>query len=376
MAQLGVGLIGCGNISTAYLRLAPMFAGFEMRAVADLNPKAAQVQADAFGLRAETVDDLLAADDIDVVVNLTIPAAHFEVTRAILEAGKHAYGEKPLVLSLEEGEVLRALAEAKGLRVGAAPDTFLGGVHQQARAVVDGGEIGQVISGTAHVMNRGMEAWHPNPDFFFQPGAGPVLDLGPYYIANLVQLLGPVASVAASGATGFETRTIGSGARVGEAIPVTTPTTLHALLTFDAGAVITLSASWDVTAHRHGHMELYGTKGTLFLPDPNFFGGALELGTEDGIAPLAAWDHPFGRPNEEQDSPRANYRTAGLAEMVAALREYRPHRCALDFAVHCVEVMTSILRAAESGERVDLKTRCVRPAPLGPDAAAALLREG
>ncbi|MEM6465156.1 MAG: gfo/Idh/MocA family oxidoreductase, partial [Pseudomonadota bacterium] len=165
-------------------------------------------------------------------------------------------------------------------------------------------------------------------------------------------------------------------ARAGEAISVTTPTTLHALLTFDAGAVITLSASWDVTAHRHGHMELYGTKGTLFLPDPNFFGGALELGTEDGIAPLAAWDHPFGRPNEERDSPRANYRTAGLAEMVAALREDRPHRCALDFAVHCVEVMTSILRAAESGERVDLQTRCVRPAPLGPDAAAALLREG
>ncbi|MEJ6478438.1 MAG: Gfo/Idh/MocA family oxidoreductase, partial [Octadecabacter sp.] len=197
MAKLGVGIIGCGNISAAYLRLGPLFRALEMRAVADISMDAANARAAEFGVRAQTVAGLLAADDIDVIVNLTIPAVHYQVTRQILEAGKHAYSEKPLVLTLEEGEALRELAAAKGLRVGSAPDTFLGGAHQQARAAIDAGDLGRIIGGTCHVMSHGMEHWHPNPDFFFQAGAGPVLDIGPYYVTNLIQLVGPVKTVSA-----------------------------------------------------------------------------------------------------------------------------------------------------------------------------------
>ena len=196
-APLGVGIIGSGHISTAYLELARAFRAIEVRAVADLRQDVARAQAEKYGVRALSIDALLAEDDIDVIVNLTIPAAHYEVTRSILEAGKHAYSEKPLVLTLDEGRSLRALAEANDRRVGSAPDTFLGGAHQQARAEIDGGSIGKVVTGTAHVMSHGMENWHPAPDFFFQPGAGPMLDVGPYYVTNLVQLLGPVRRVAA-----------------------------------------------------------------------------------------------------------------------------------------------------------------------------------
>ncbi|WP_068109245.1 Gfo/Idh/MocA family protein [Tropicimonas marinistellae] len=377
METMGVGIIGCGNISTAYLKLAPLFKGLEVRAVADLSPEAAQAQADEFGVRAEDPEALLAAEDIGVVVNLTVPAAHFAVTRAILAAGKHAYSEKPFVLSLEDGEALRALAETKGLRIGSAPDTFLGGTHQQARALIDEGAIGPVLAGTAHVMSRGMEAWHPNPDFFFQPGGGPVLDLGPYYITNLVQLLGPVRRVAALANAGFATRTIGSGPRQGETVPVNTPTNIHALLDFASGATVTLSASWDIAAHRHANMELYGADGSLYVPDPNFFGGDLVLATNrDSSAPVDLWDHPFGRPNEEKnDERRANYRTAGLADMVAAIAEGRPHRCSLDLAVHVIDVMTAILRSGENGQFETLSTTCERPAPLTPAEAAALLKD-
>jgi predicted dehydrogenase len=372
VSTLGIGIIGCGNISTAYLKLAPLFRNIEVRGVADLDPAAAEARGAEFDVRAYPIKDLLAADNIDIIVNLTIPAAHYGVTKRILEAGKHAYSEKPLVLKLAEGEDLRALAQAKGLRVGAAPDTFLGGTPQQARQMIDAGEIGEVVSGTCHVMSHGMEDWHPNPDFFFQPGAGPVLDIGPYYITTLLHLLGPVARVAALTTSASPTRTITSQPRFGEVIPVETPTNIHALLSFASGASITLSASWDVWAHRHGPMELYGTGGTLFLPDPNFFGGDLELaGKNGGIDPVAPWQHPFGVPNEELN--RANYRTAGLADMAQGIVQGRPHRCSLDLAIHAVDVMTSILTSGETGSFVDLTTTCARPDALGPDAAADLM---
>ncbi|MXU65992.1 Gfo/Idh/MocA family protein [Oceanomicrobium pacificus] len=373
---LGVGIIGCGNISTTYFKFAPLFKGIEMRACADMNPDAAQAQADAFGLRAMSVEDLLAADDIDIIVNLTIPDAHFAVSKAILEAGKHVYSEKPLVLSLEEGETLRGLADAKGLKVGCAPDTFLGGSHQMARKLIDDGAIGSVTSGTAHVMNHGMEHWHPNPDFFFLPGGGPVLDLGPYYIANLINLLGPVERVAALTGMATPTRTISSEPRNGEEIAVKTPTDIHALLSFKSGAAITLSSSWDVWAHRHGHMELYGTEGSLFLPDPNFFGGTVEMAGRDGeIAPVPLWDHPFGIPNQQHSQGMmANHRSAGLADMAAAILEDRDFRCALERALHGVDVMLSILKSGETGAFVTLSTTCSRPEALSIEQAQALLK--
>ena len=376
MDKLGVGIIGCGNISTAYLKLGPLFRALDMRAVADLNMAAATARAEEFGVRAHSVEDLLAADDIDVVVNLTVPGAHYAVSKAILEAGKHAYSEKPLVLTLEEGESLRALAEANGLRIGSAPDTFLGGAHQLARAALDEDAVGRIIGGTAHVMSHGMEAWHPNPDFFFQPGAGPVLDIGPYYITNLVQLIGPVKRVTAMASTTFPTRTIGSGERAGQTVPVDTPTNIHAILEFETGAIVTLGTSWDVWAHGHVNMELYGETGSLFVPDPNFFGGTVEIAGEDGTRrALPEVDHPFGRPNQEHAKfgALANYRCAGLADMAEGIATGRKHRCDIDLAVHVVDVMTGILRAAEQKSFVELTTSCARPAALSPADAAALL---
>lgn len=377
MEKIGVGIIGCGNISAAYLRLAPMFSAFEIRAVADIDLAAARARAAEFGVRAETVADLLKAPDIGIVVNLTVPVAHFAVTRDILMSGKNVYSEKPLVLSLEEGEALRTLAGEKGLRIGSAPDTFLGAAHQQARALIDQGRIGQITSGTAHVMSRGMEHWHPNPDFFFQPGAGPILDVGPYYVTNLIQLLGPVRRVAALANSAFTSREILSDPRRGERIEVRTPTNIHALLDFASGAVVTLTASWDVAAHRHANMELYGTEGSLFVPDPNFFAGKVETAAVgDEPIEVPPWDHPFGKVNETgRDKGQANYRGAGLADMAEAILLGRAHRCSLDLALHAVDVMTGVLTSGETGRFVEMSTTCDRPAALGPSDAAQLMGE-
>ncbi len=373
---LGIGIIGCGNISAAYFRLAPLFKGLEVRACTDINMGAAEARAKEFGVKAQPIDMLLENPDVDVVINLTIPDAHYAVTSRALEAGKHVYSEKPFVLSVDEGLTLKKLADSRNLRVGSAPDTFLGGSHQLARKLVDDGEIGTVTSGTAHVMSHGMEHWHPNPDFFFLPGAGPVLDVGPYYIANLINLIGPVRRVAALTNMATPTRTIGGdGPRKGEQIPVKTPTTVHALLEFASGAAVTLGASWDVWGHRHHPMELYGTDGALFVPDPNWFGGTVEVASNTGkVAEVETWDHPFSKPNDVRPSGSyANYRTAGLADMAAAILEGREARCGMERALHGIDIMTSILKSGETGAFVELTTTCTRPEPLGPDAARALL---
>ncbi|ACI55376.1 oxidoreductase domain protein [Rhizobium leguminosarum bv. trifolii WSM2304] len=374
--ELGVGIIGCGNISTTYFSLAPLFKGLKVLACADINVQAAEARAKEYGVKAQTIDALLANDEIDVVVNLTIPDAHFRVSKSILEAGKHVYSEKPLVLSLEEGEELRRIAREKNLAVGCAPDTFLGGAHQLARKFIDDGGIGRVTSGACYVMSPGMEMWHPNPDFFFLPGGGPILDLGPYYIANLINLIGPVKRVGAMTSMASPTRTITSEPRNGEIIPVKTPTTIQALLEFVSGATVTLSASWDVWSHRHANMELYGTGGSLYVPDPNFFGGTVEAsGRDKDIKPLDAWEHPFGKINQENpNGSRANYRTAGLADMAMSLIEGRDARCSLDRTLHGVDVMTSILKSGEEGRFIDLTTTCTQPAALGIEEAQALLK--
>jgi len=375
--ELGVGIIGCGNISTTYLANAPLFKGIRVVACADIDPDAARSQAEKFGVRAESIDELLASSAVDIVVNLTVPQAHFHVTKAALERDKHVYSEKPLVLTLAQGETLRALCKSKGLQVGGAPDTFLGGAHQLARAAIDEGKIGRVIAGTCHVMSHGMEHWHPNPDFFFKPGAGPILDIGPYYIANLINLAGPVKRVGALASAATPMRTITSKPRAGETITVMTPTNIHALLEFEQGATVTLSASWDVWAHRHAPMELYGTEGSLFLPDPNFFGGEIEISERgEKIAPLEGWAHPFGIPNQKGEGGMlANYRAAGLADMALAILENREPRCSLDRALHGVDVMTSILKSGEEHRFVELATTCTRPMALGIEEARALLNK-
>ncbi|MBB3590428.1 putative dehydrogenase [Rhizobium sp. BK529] len=374
--ELGVGIIGCGNISTTYFSLAPLFKGLKVLACADINAQAAKLRAEEYGVTAQTIEELLANDEIDVVVNLTIPDAHYPVSKAALEAGKHVYSEKPLVLSLEQGEDLRRIAKEKGLAVGCAPDTFLGGAHQLARKFVDDGGIGRITSGACYVMGPGMEMWHPNPDFFFLPGGGPILDMGPYYIANLINLIGPVKRVGAMTSMASETRTITSQPRNGEVIPVKTPTTIQALLEFVSGATVTLTASWDVWSHRHANMELYGTDGSLYVPDPNFFGGVVEAsGRNKDIKEVTGWDHPFGKFNQESpNGPRANYRTAGLADMAMSLIEGRDARCSLDRTLHGVDIMTSILKSGAEGRFVDLTTTCTQPAALGIEEALALLK--
>ncbi|MDB5474173.1 MAG: Gfo/Idh/MocA family oxidoreductase [Devosia sp.] len=374
----GVGIMGAGNISGAYLRLAPLFKGLEVRAVADIIPEAAKKRADEYGVRAQTPDELLKNSELDVIVNLTIPATHFGVSMDIITAGKHAYSEKPFVLSLEEGIALKKAADDRGLHVGSAPDTFLGGSHQQARQIIDSGQLGKVMSGTTHVMSRGMEHWHPNPDFFFQVGAGPILDLGPYYVTELIHLLGPVKRLSAfTNMARTEREVTAEGPYKGTFVKVGTPTTIHGVLEFVSGAIITMGASWDVAAHGHHNIELYGTDGTIFVPDPNFFGGDLVTTNIAGErTTVTPWDHPFGKPNQELDKPvpRANYRTAGLADMMASINAGYRARCGLDVALHAVDVMTSLLKAGETGQVITLSTTCERPLALRPEDAQALLK--
>ena len=374
---MNVGIIGCGNISTTYLELAPLFHGITITAVSDLDESRAKAQAEEFGCEAMTVENLLRDASIEAVINLTVPAVHAEVSTAAVKAGKHVYSEKPYVLTLDDGLALGKLAEEQKVRIGSAPDTFLGGAHQAARALVDSDRVGAIVGGSCHFMNHGLEDWHPDPDFFYQPGGGPVLDMGPYYISNLVQLIGPVSRVVAMTSMPFSTRTISSEPRAGEIIPVGTATSTTALLEFVSGAQISLGMSWDVWSHEHNCMELYGTNSTLYVPDPNFFGGELRLnrGQEDEIV---AVDHPLAELNQfpEEDSdeaPRANYRGIGLADMIAAISEGRAHRCDNRFALHVIDVMTSILKSGEEKRIVDITSSCERPAALDGAAARALL---
>lgn len=373
----GIGIIGAGNISAAYLRLAPLFAGLEVRAIADITPEAAKTRAEEFKLRACPPEEMFKSDDIDVIVNLTTPSAHYQVSMDSLSAGKHVYSEKPFVLTLEEGRSLKAAAEARGLHLGSAPDTFLGGSQQLARDLVDAGRVGRIASGTAHVMGRGMEHWHPNPEFFFKPGAGPILDMGPYYAAGLIQLIGPARRVAAFAGTARATREVSAdGPFKGAVIQVETPTTIHGVIEFQSGAIVSLGASWDVCGHGHNPIELYGEEGTLYLPDPNFFGGDVAIADRGGAkSKIEAWDHPFGKANVTDNSGnvRANYRMVGLADMVAAIESGTPARCGIDFALHTVDLLTSLLEAGQTREVVTLATTCDRPAALRPEDARALL---
>lgn len=360
MAQerVGIGIIGCGNISGAYLKAARHFPILDIRGLADLNMEAAQARAAEFGHKAVSVDDLLADPSVEIVVNLTIPQAHYPVALQALDAGKHVHGEKPLCVTLDEGRRLVAHARDKGLRLGCAPDTFLGGAHQTARKLVDEGAIGTPVGGTAFFMCPGHEYWHPAPAFYYARGGGPMLDMGPYYVTDLVNLLGPVVRVSGQASRLRQTRPIFSQPLAGQSMPVEVPTHVAGLLTFASGAIVTIAMSFDVPKHRHLPLEIYGTDATLIVPDPNYFGGQIEL-----AKPRAEWEE---RPTEHIYADD-NYRIIGVADMAHAIRSGRPHRASGDLALHVLEVMTAVERSAETGQPIDIESRPERPAmlPLG-----------
>ena len=274
----GVGIIGCGVISAAYLKAARLFPQIEVRGLADLDLERAKARSAEFGPPARTVTELLADPAVDIVLNLTTPAAHLPVALQAIAAGKHVYGEKPLAVSTAEARRMLEAADAAGVRVGCAPDTFLGGGHQSARRLLDDGAIGTPVGGTAFLMLAGHERWHPDPDFYYaRAGGGPMFDMGPYYLTDLVQLLGPVAEVVAFGTVGRARRVIAKGPRAGSEIAVDCTSHVAGLLRFEQGAIVQIATSFEVWAHKHTPIELYGTEGSLAVPDPNRFGGEVEL---------------------------------------------------------------------------------------------------
>lgn len=384
MDTLNVGIIGCGNISGIYLQNSPAYNGITLKACADMKPEMAQAQASRFGIEARSVDQLLASDDIDLVVNLTVPSAHFGVSLAALNAGKHVFSEKPLAVDFAEGRRLVEEAEARGLLLGCAPDTFLGAGGRLARKLVDEGSVGRILSGTAFLMSHGMEHWHPDPEFFFKPGGGPILDMAPYYLGALVNIIGPVKRVSSMSSVGFPERVITTetSPRKGERILVETPTHVMALLEFASGAQVTFCMSWDVWKHGHPAIELYGTEGSLRVPDPNFFGGHVEITERGGDwRAVDSSDMPLGAPNWRSPNwapnapSRANYRALGLAELASAVLRGTPHRASGRLALHVLEVMHCILEGAATGQPMAITTTLERPAVLE-DADAAALWKG
>lgn len=384
MRELGVGIIGCGSISTTYMQSMPMFTGIVLRACADRNPGKAKAQAAKFGGDALTPDELLRRDDVDIVVNLTGPMSHFEVSYAALTAGKHVFTEKPLTVAAVDGRRLVSEAESRGLLLGSAPDTFLGAGGRLARRILDEGHIGRVLAGTIFLGAHGHEHWHPNPAFFYKPGGGPILDIGPYYLTALVNLLGPVAEVQAQGSIGFAERVVtAKGPREGDRITVEVDTTVMALLRFASGAQVALTMSWDVWKHGHPPIELYGTEGSLRVPDPNFFGGIVGVTSrDDDWRDVDSAGSPFGLPNYRSMSGpptrplQANYRCVGVAELASAILGNTPHRASGRLALHVLEVMTAILDAAAGHCSVQLASVAERPDALSDEAARALVREG
>jgi predicted dehydrogenase len=376
MAKLGIGIVGCGNIAMTYLRNAPLFAGLEPRACADVLPAQAALRASEYGLRACTVEALMADQDIDLVLNLTVPAAHHDVTLAALAAGKHVFTEKPLALSTEAAQRLVTEAKMRGLALGSAPDTFLGAAGRLARQLIDGGAIGRVVTGTAFMMGRGMEHWHPNPAFYYQAGAGPVLDMGPYYLTMLVNLLGPATRVMAMATSGSEERLITApGPLHGTRFKVETPTSVLSLIHFACGATITFGASWDAYRHGNAPIELHGTEGSLRLPDPDTFGGTVSLSRRgETWEEINTADRVYGRINWPHAKPdRANYRMLGVADLAAAVAAGRPPRASGTLALHVVDILSAILRSGDSGVPVTLGTSTDQPKVLQEEEAQAFL---
>lgn len=350
---MNIGLVGAGNISGAYLRTLSGLGNLRVVRVSDLDPQRARdAVAMAPGARSSGLEELLAADDVDAVLNLTTPAAHAEVALAAIAAGKHVYGEKPLAASTADAAAVIEAGKRAGVRVGCAPDTVLGTAVQTARKAVEDGVIGRPTSATAVMTVFGHEIWHPNPEFYYLPGGGPLLDMGPYYLSALIHLLGPVKSVTGAASRPRPLRTIGSGARAGTTFETSIDTHITGILEHESGALTTLIMSFDVLATQASNIEVHGTAGSLVVPDPNLFDGDCKV------------RHP-GDSDWRVLAPSAGFAGAtrgyGLAEMAEAIREGRSHRAAAELAYHVLDCSYTLLASADKRMTLDVRSRCEVP---------------
>lgn len=357
MKNVKVGIIGCGNISDIYLKnLTKTFKITEVAACADIIIERAQEKAEKYGIsKACSVEELLADPDIEIVVNLTIPQAHAEICIAALNAGKSVYVEKPLSITREDGKKIIALSEEKGLLVGCAPDTFMGGGLQTCRKLIDDGWIGQPVAATAFMMCHGHEGWHPDPEFYYQVGGGPMFDMGPYYLTALVSLMGPVKRVTGSTRITFPERTITSEKKYGKTINVEVPTHIAGIMDFHNGAIATIITSFDVWSSQLPRIEIYGSEGTLVVPDPNTFGGPVKVRRQN----QDDWmEVPLTHGYDE------NSRGISVADMSYALRSGRKHRANCYMAYHVLELMHGFHDASKDGKHYNVESTCERPSPL------------
>jgi predicted dehydrogenase len=360
MKRQRVGVIGCGVISGIYFQNLTQFDAVEVVSCADLNPAASQAVVEKYpSIKAVSTEEMLADSSIDIVLNLTQPQFHFEVMKAGIAAGKHVYGEKPLSVSFDDSVEMLRLADKAGVRVGCAPDTFLGAGIQTCRELIDQGAIGQPIGATAFFTTPGHERWHPAPEFYYKVGGGPMLDMGPYYMTALVNLMGPAKSVSGSARITYPQRTITSDPKNGTKIDVEIPTHISGTVDFANGAVATVMTSFDVWGARLPFIEIYGSEGSLSVPNPNNFGDPVQILTWDS----GEWkDVPYSRPFSE------NSRGLGVADMAASISVGEPHRANGTMASHVLEILHAFGRSSDSGMRIDLASTCERPAPLPVDS--------
>lgn len=360
---VGIGIIGAGVISAIYLKnLTSRWDHVRVVGVADLLAERAAARAEEFGVEALTIDELLAHPEIEIVINLTIPAAHAAVSQQVIAAGKSVYTEKPLATSLEDGQAVLEAAAAVGVLVGNAPDTFLGAGLQTVRRAIDDGVIGTPIAFNARMITHGMEDWHPDPFFFYQPGAGPMLDMGPYYVTALASILGPVRSISSRTTSGFTERIVtAESIKKGDAIPVNTPTHIESVLELESGVTGTLTTSFDLWDETHSWYVIYGTEGTIKLPDPNYFGGPVKVydgATREWRELDLVQPRPLGAV-ETEDS-----RGIGVADMARALREGGPFRASGALGFHVLEVMLGALESGETRKTVEIESTIERPEAL------------
>jgi predicted dehydrogenase len=363
---VGVGVIGAGVISAQYLGNLTTFPDLEVRFVADIDLERARARAEEFGVPASgTVEELLADDGIDIVVNLTLPSAHAEVDLQILAAGKHVWSEKPIATNAEDARRVLAAAEAAGLRVAVAPDTLLGaGLQTAFRAIADG-RIGPPQTATTMVLNPGPDRWHPAPEFLFQAGGGPLLDLGPYYLSTLVTVFGPVVRVAAVGSIARPERVVESGPRAGTTFEVTVPTHSALLLEFEGGASAQATFSFQSALPRAGFFEITGTEGAIVLPDPNMFEGESELWTLESWKGVTGHDVP--EPERIEGVGATASRGLGVLELARAIAAGVPERASGALAAHVLDVMLAAAEASETGTTVTVASTVTAPEPLPAD---------